>query len=71
MYKTFTMSGNPRKEIIPFPFIWDLLPPSNVILPPFFGSKVLKREWSIVICLEHALSRYNKEVSITLRQYAS
>ena len=64
-YKILAMLSNPGKEIIHFPSIWDLLPSPNVTLPPFFGSNVLKRKQSLVICLEHI--KINKHVSITLR----
>ena len=64
-YKTFAMSGSPGKEMIHFPLICDLLPSPKVTLPPFLDSKTLKRDWSLVICLEQLLSRYYKHISIT------
>ena len=60
------MSGNPGKEMIPFPLICDLLPSPKVTLPPFLDSKTLKKDQSPVMCLEQPLSRYHKHVSITL-----
>lgn len=66
-YSTFAMLGNSSKEIISFLLIWDLLPYLNVTLPHFFGLNFLKRERSLVICLEHSLSRYHRNVFITLR----
>ena len=66
-YKTFAMLGNPGKKMIHFPFIWDLLSSPKVTLPPFFGSNILKREQSLVICLEQPLSKYHKQVSIIFR----
>ena len=65
-YRTFAMSGNPGKEIILFPLICDLLPLPKVTLPPFLDSKTLKRDQSLVMCLELPLSRYHKHVSINL-----
>ena len=65
-YNTFVMSGSLGREIVPFPFICNLLPPSKVTFPPFLDSKTLKREWSPVMCLEHPLLWYHKHVSITL-----
>ena len=73
-YKTYAMSGSPGREMIPFPLIYDLLPSPKVTLPPFLESKTLKRDRSLVICLEQPLSRYHKQplsryhkcVSITL-----
>ena len=65
-YNTFVMSGSLGKEIVPFPFICDFLPSPIVTLPPFLGSKTLKRDRSPVICLKHPLSRYHKQMSITL-----
>ena len=66
IYNTFVMSGSLGREIVPFPFICNLLPPSKVTFPPFLDSKTLKRELSPVMCLEHPLLRYHKHVSIAL-----
>ena len=65
-YRTFAMSGNPSREMIPFPLICDLLPSPKVTLPPFLDSKTLKRDRSQVMCLEQLPSRYYKHMSITL-----
>ena len=65
-YNTFVMSGSPDKEMVPFPFIYDLLLLPKVTFLPFLDSKTLKREWSQVMCLEHPWSRYHKHVSGTL-----
>ena len=65
-YRTFAMSGSPGREMIHFPLIYDFLPSPKVTLPPFLDSKTLKRDWSLVMCLEQPLSRYHKYVSITL-----
>jgi len=54
------------REMVPFPFICDLLLSPNVTFPPFLDSKTLKREQSPVMCRENLLSRYHKHVSITL-----
>ena len=62
-YNTFAMSNSPSREIVPFPFIWDLLPSPKVTFPHFLDSKTLKREWSPVLCLEQPLSRYHKHVT--------
>ena len=60
------MSSSLGREIIPFPLIYDFLPLPKVTLPPFLDSKTLKRDRSLVMCLEQPLSRYHKHVSITL-----
>ena len=65
-YRTFTMSGSPSREMIPFPLIYDLLPSPKVTLPPFLDLKTLKRDQSSVMCLKQPLSRYHKHMSITL-----
>ena len=65
-YNTFAMSSNLGREMAPFPLICDLLPSPKVTLPPFLDLKTLKRERSLVMCLEQPLSRYYKHVSITL-----
>ena len=65
-YNTFEMSGSLGRGMVPFPLICDLLPSPKVTFPPFLNSKTLKRERSLVMCLEHPLSRYHKHVSITL-----
>ena len=65
-YRTFTMSGSPSREMIPFPLICDLLPSPKVTLPPFLDLKTLKRDQSSVMCLKQPLSRYHKHMSITL-----
>ena len=65
-YRTFAMSGNPCKELIPFPLICDFLPSPKVTLPPFLDLKTLERDRSPVMCLEQPLSRYHKHVSLTL-----
>ena len=65
-YNTFVMFGSPGREMVPFPFICDLLPSPKVTFPHFLNLKTLKREWSPIICLEHPLSRYHKHMSITL-----
>ena len=65
-YNTFAMSGSSGREIVPFPFILDLLPSPKVAFPPFLDSKTLKKERPPVMCHEHPLSRYHKHVSITL-----
>ena len=67
-YRTFAMSGNPGREMIIFPLIYDLLPSPKVTLPPFLDSKTLKRDRSPVMCLEQPLLRYHKHVSITLNK---
>ena len=64
-YRTFAPSGSPGKEMIHFPLICDLLPSPKVTLPHFLDSKTLKRDRSLVICLEQLLSRYHKHISIT------
>ena len=68
-YNTFVMSGSLGREMVPFPFIYDLLPSPKVTFPPFLDLKTLKKEWSPVMCLKHPLSRYHKHVSITLNAY--
>ena len=65
-YKKFAMSDNLGREMIPFPLICDLLSSPKVTLSPFLGLKTLKRDRSLVMCLEQLLSRYYKHVSITL-----
>ena len=65
-YRTFAMSGSLGREMIPFPLICDLLPSPKVTLPPLLDSKNLKRDRSLVMCLEQPLSGYHKHVSITL-----
>ena len=65
-YRTFAMSGNPGREMIPFPLICDFLPSPKVTLPSFLDSKTLKRDQSPIMCLKQSLSRYHKHVSITL-----
>ena len=65
-YSTFAMSSNPGREMISFPLTCDLLPSPKVTLPPFLDLKTLKRDQSLVMCLEQPLSRYYKHVSITL-----
>ena len=65
-HRTFAMSGSPGREMIPFPLIYDLLLSPKVTLPPFLDSNTLKRDQSLVICLEQPLARYHKHVSITL-----
>ena len=65
-YRTFAMSGSLGREMILFPLICDLLLSPKVTLPPFLDSKTLKRDRSPVMCLEQPLSRYHKQVSITL-----
>ena len=66
-YNIFVMSGSPGREMVPFPFICDLLPSPKVTFLPFLDSRTLKRECSLVMCLEHPLSRYHKHVFITLK----
>ena len=68
-YKTFAMSGSPSREMIPFPLICDLLPSPKVTLSPFLDSKTLKRDRSLVMCLEQPLSRCHKHMSVTLNAY--
>ena len=68
LYRTFAMSSSPGREMIPFPLICNLLPSPKVTLPPFFDSKTLKRDRSPVMCLKQPLSRYHKQVSITLNE---
>ena len=67
IYNTFAISGSPGKEMIPFPFIWDFLQSPKVTLSPFLDSDSLKRVWSLVMCLEQPLSRYHRQVFITLK----
>ena len=66
IYRTFAMSSSLGREMIPFPLIYDLLPSPKVTLPPFLDLKTLKRDQSLVMCLEQPLLRYHKHVSITL-----
>ena len=66
-YNTFAISSSLSKKMIPFPFIWDLLPSPKVTLPPFLDSNSLKRVRSRVMCLEQPLLRYYRQVFITLK----
>ena len=68
-YRTFAMSGNPSREMIPFPLICDLLPSPKVTLPPFLDLKTFKRDQSPVMCLEQPQSRYHKHLSNTLNAF--
>ena len=65
-YRTFALFGNLGTRMIPFPLIYDSLPLPKVTLTPFLDSKTLKRDRSPVMCLEQPLSRYHKQMSITL-----
>lgn len=68
MLRTLTLSpltkrtpficGRPRIETLPFSLTWATLPSPKVTFGPLKSSKKVKKDLSLVICLEQPLSKY-------------
>jgi len=56
---TFFMSKLPLTPMFPLPMIMPLLLSPLVTKPPCFSTKLVNKDASPVICLEHPLSRYH------------